>query len=331
MTIDHARSYFLPATLALLSAACISSSTTGSTGSGGGSSSASASGSGGSGSGGSGGGAACQAATLVGALSIAGGWQAATLDPATGAIGALNPIASATAFVQSGSAYDPATKHLYLIGVDSADHPTVFTIDGLTGATLAAATLPDHSVTNPEVVGGGAIMALHQPSGTWQTATLDAAMGTVAPLLPLPDNGFTMSRGFNPLLNHLYEIGSHDGTGNIFTINATTGALLLDVPLSDVHFSNAVVNGAGQILGLHGGGGTWSVARLNPTTGAITNLAPVSLTGILSGMGTFDPCTNRMYQLTSNGVLTADGTSGAVISLVSLPAQANFATIEAVW
>lgn len=337
MTSTLSRSCLLSVAAALLSTACSSSIGSGSTGTGasstgsGGSSATSSTGSGG-GDGGSGG-AVCQPATLVGAQYTAGAWQTATLDPMTGAITKLESIAAMTAFLQGGSAYDPATKHLYLLGDDSTNHPRVLTIDGPSGATLTTAMLPDHSATNPEIAFGGALFVLHQPSpGTWETATLNAALGTVAVLSPLPDNAFTMSRGFDPSTNHLYEIGNRSGAGNIVTLDATTGAQIAEVPTADLDFDSAVVNKAGQILGLHGTGSNWSVARLDPATGAITNLSPITLSGVYPGMCTYDPCTDRVYQITPDGVLTADGTSGAVISLVPLLGeQGSFATIEAVW
>jgi hypothetical protein len=337
MTTNHSRLYLLSAAVALLSAACSSSSGSGSSSNGGAGGNASSGGSTGndttssSSSSGSGG-AACQPARLVGASYAAGAWRMAALDPATGTITALGPLVSATSFAQSGSAYDPATKHIYLLGDDVANHPTVLTIDGLTGATLAAVGLPDFSATNPEVVGGGVIVVLHKSGGSWETATLDAATGTVTSLSPLPDNGFSMSRGFDPSTNHLFEIGNHNGAGNVLTIDVTTGALLHEAPTADIHLDSAVLNGAGEILGMHEIGSDWHVARLDPGTGAITDLAPVTLTGVYSGMGAFDPCTNRLYELTPDGVLTADGTSGAVISLVPLLGeQGNLATIDAVW
>ena len=326
MTTNHARPCLLSAAMALLSAACFSSSTTGSSGGGGGSTTGtSATGSGGS--------AACQPALLVGAVFVGAGWQMAALDPATGAVTSLSAMPTVMGFTQGGSAYDPATKRLYLIGADVTSDYTLFTIDGPTGATLATVKVPDYSVTNPEVVSGGAIVVLHQPGGTWRTATLDAALGTVASLsAPIAQDGFNVNRGFDPRTNLLYELGSRDGKNRVLTINGATGMLLLDVPMVDINFDSPIVNGAGQILGMHQVGFDWNVAHLDPMTGVITNLAPISVGGIYSGMGTFDPCTNHVYQLTTDGVLTVDGTSGAVISLVPLPgAQANFANIEAVW
>jgi hypothetical protein len=332
MTTNHARSCLLSAAMALLSAACFSSSTTGSTG-GGSTSGNSASGSG-SGSG-SGGGAACQPAILMGALFDGQGWQMAAVDPATGAVTQQSSLPAVAGILQSGSAYDPATKHLYMLADDIAFQRKLLTIDGPTGATLATVDVADFTATNPEVVSGGAIVVLHQPGGTWKTATLDAALGTVTSLsASITQDGFTVSRGFDPRTNLLYELGSRDGTSRVLTINGATGTLLLDIPMADFNFDSAIVNGAGQILGMRrvGFGLDWNVAHLDPMTGAITNLAPVSLGAVVSGLSTFDPCTNRVYQVTTDGVLTADGTSGAVISLVPLPgAQSNFANLEAVW
>ncbi len=323
MTTNHARSCLLSAAMALLSAACFSSSTTGGTGGdgGGGTSSSSTSS-----------GAACQPATLVGAVFVGPGWQMAALDPATGTVTQLSSMPTTAGLMQGGSAYDPATKRLYLIGDDTAMQHTVYTIDGLTGATLATAAITDYTVSNPEVVAGGALLVLRQPAGVWKTATLDAATGTLTNLSSVVQDGFMASRGFDPRTSLLYEFGSHDGESHILTINGATGTLLLDATMDDFQFENAIVNAAGQILGMHQVGSDWSVAHLDPMTGAITNLAPAPLSGVYSGIGTFDPCTNHVYQLAPDGVLTADGTTGAVISLVPLPfAQSNFASIEAVW
>jgi hypothetical protein len=268
----------------------------------------------------------------VGAISVAGIWNMAAISPTTGAVTTLAPMASPMGIQQGGSAYDPATKHVYMIGEDAASQPTVLTIDALTGATLATVGLPDPHVGHPDVVGGGAIMILHQPAGSWQTATLNAATGAIASLAGLPPNGFSPDHGYDPGTDHLFEIGNLNGTGNVLTINATTGALMSNVVTADAHFGTMVVNGAGKLLGLHGTTGVWNVASLDPMTGAITDLAPITLTGTYGGMGTFDPCTNRIYMLTPDGLLTANGTSGAVISLVPLPGgQTNFVNIKAVW
>jgi hypothetical protein len=233
---------------------------------------------------------------------------------------------------QGGSAYDPATKHLYMLGQNAASQPTVLTVDALTGATLATVSLPDPHAGSPDVVGGGAILILHQPAGSWETAKLDATTGAITSLAGLPPDGFSADHGFDPGTNHVFEIGNLNGVGNVLTIDGATGALLSSVVTADALFNTAVVNGAGKILGLHGTTGVWSVASLDPTTGAITNLAPVTLTGTYSGMGTFDPCTDRIYMLTPDGLLTVNGTSGAVISLAPLTGgQTSFANIEAVW
>jgi len=114
MNKDLFRLCFLSTAVALSSAACTSSIGSGATSSG-----ATSSGSGGSGgsgtSSGSGtgsGGGACQPAMLVGANSTAGAWRMAALDPATGTVTTLSPLASVAGFLQGDSAYDPATKQI---------------------------------------------------------------------------------------------------------------------------------------------------------------------------------------------------------------------------
>lgn len=278
------------------------------------------------------GGAACQPATLLGARFTGDEWQMAAVDPATGAITALAPLAALpSGFYQGGSTYDPATKLVYLLG-HIADQPAVFTIDGVTGATLHTAMLPGFYAMNPEVVGAGTIVVLHQLDGGWETATLDPSTGTSASLSPIPSGSFSADRAFDPSTDRLFAFKNNNGEGGVVTLDGTTGAQVVDVPTADTAFSSAVVNGAGDIRGLHQVGGSWSVAGLDPSTGAITDLAPVSLTGAYPGIGAFDPCTDRIYLLTPEGMLTVDGSLGTVISLVQLPAgQANFAAIEAIW
>ena len=298
----------------------------------GGSGSGSAASGGGATSSSGGGGAACQPATLVGARFIGDAWETAAVDPATGAITALGPIAGPPSGLhQGGSAYDPATKLVYLLGL-IVDQPAVFTIDGVTGATLHTAMLPGFYAMNPEVVGAGTIVVLHQLPGGWETATLDPSTGASASLSPISSGSFSADRAFDPSTDRLFAFKNNNGQGGVVTLDGTTGAEVVDVPTADTAFSSAVVNGAGDIRVLHQVGGSWSVAGLDPSTGAITDLAPVSLTGAYPGISAFDPCTDRIYLLTPEGMLTVDGSLGTVISLVQLPAgQANFAAIEAVW
>lgn len=174
-----------------------------------------------------------------------------------------------------------------MLGEDAASQPTVLTIDGLTGATIATVLVDDPYAANPDVVGGGAIRIVHQTTpGNFESATLDAVTGAITGLAGLSYSGFSADHGFDPGTNRLFEIGNLNGTGNLLTIDATNGMVMSSIVTADAHFGTAAVNGAGELLGLHGTMTVWHVARLNLTTGAITDLTPITLSAAAAGMGT---------------------------------------------
>ena len=73
-------------------------------------------------------------------------------------------------------------------------------------------------------------------------------------------------------------------------------------------------------LGLRLGEGTGAVLAI-PLVDAACRLA--------AGMATFDPCTDRIYMITPDGLLVVDATLGTALPLVAL--TTSFANIEAVW
>jgi hypothetical protein len=282
------------------------------------------------------GGMECEPALLMGPSYSAGTWQMVSLDPTTGVVSTLAPI-DAVGFNQGNSAYDPATQRIHAIGLGGpAETPRVFTFDGLTGTTIASAETPGGS--NIEVVNGSVIVALNQPSpGSWETATLDSATGIVTSLWPVGfAGGFYMDHGFDPLAAHVFQFGELGGTPHVLTFDATAANLGVQLSMQPYAgpFSVPTVNAAGEILGLVEGAGAWyDVARLDPMNGSIVVLQPaaVQLSGTHPGVTTFDPCADRMYTFTPDGVLTIDGTSGAVISLVPAGGGESVAFLEAVW
>jgi len=289
------------------------SSSTGGAGSTGGSTRSTAMGAGGAG--GAGGGPSCAPAQLVGLYWTGVGWESARLDPTSGELTLLRAVAVATqgGVAPSFSTYDPTTAQIYEL-----DDTTVYTLDGNTGALLDAAALPSSTVFNPVVNNAGELIVLHGE----QSAVLDPETGAVTDLAPLPfADGYELGmRAFDPGTNRIYQFAYP----SLVTIDGDTGITLAVSPLPSPGLLDPVVNDAGEILAIQVAPGAPHVARLDPVTGALTALAPLPLSGVFTlGMSAHDPCTDRIYQLRDGFVLTLDGASGAVISLVSTP-QKNF-------
>ena len=220
------------------------------------------------------------------------------------------------------AAYDPLTKHLYELG------ESVYTIDAVTGAVLNVAKLSTSNVYNPVVNSAGALIVLDLETN--ETATVDPMTGAVTDLAPFSAHGGIGQafRGYDPITNHIYQLGD----AGVFTIDGTSGETLFStmqgVPGG---LYNPGVNGTGQILGIDLSGGEAQVARLDPMTGAVTDLAITPHnTGFEQGMYASDPCANLMYQLGNDSILTVDGATGAVISVVPL-SKSNFLNFVAAW
>lgn len=244
------------------------------------------------------------------------------MDPATGILTVLGPAPTASLLI-GFSAYDHATKRIYEFGEGE-----LYALDGVTGVLLFTTPLAMQTFNqlyNPIVNDSGQIVVLRlgNPTGT---ATLDPVTGSLTDLAATPYNdGFGQAmRAFDPTTNRVYQFGNFF----VLTIDGATGSVLANTPLTDKNFWNPVVNNAGEIIGVNGES-PQHIARLDPATGVVTNLAPYSGEAEMGGM-TFDPCTNRMYQFYGYKVATIDGTTGATIATVTM-AQQNFLNFQAVW
>jgi len=259
----------------------------------------------------------CTPAPLVGINLTDTGWQTARLDPLTGDLTVL-AVNGAGSFVQGFSAYDPGTKHLYEFG-----NSGVYTIDGTTGAVLGFAGIDANDIYNPQVNAAGEIIVIHLlPGGTDETARLDPTTGALTSLLPLSISSYGQAEGtVDAKADRIYQFGA----GYVLTLDGATGATLATASIPE--FDNAIVNYAGELIGIDYPAHT--LGRLDPTTGAITTLAPFSA-GTEQGIRTYDPCSNRIYQFAGYSLYTLDGTTGALISTVTMPQQ-NFTNVEAIW
>ncbi len=264
------------------------------------------------------GGGTCAQASLVGINWTGTEWQTARLDPVTGNLTVLAALSVPAGFAQGFSAYDPITKHVYEFGGDSR----VYTIDGVTGALLGSA-LSESNVYNPKVNGTGQIVVLHYNGTAAETATLDPTTGALSSLAPLPYSSFGQAEcAVDSKTNRIYQFGPNI----VLTIDGTTGAMLA-VATPTQEFDSAIVNDAGALIGIDYP--AQAIGRMDPTTGAITSLAPFSY-GVAQGIRTYDPCSNRIYLFADSTLYTVDGTTGALLSTVTMPQQ-NFTNVEAVW
>jgi hypothetical protein len=247
--------------------------------------------------------------------------MSARLDPTTGVVTDLAPLGSLGGVSEGFAAYDHLTKHLYELG------DSLYTIDAVTGALLDAVPLST-DVINPVVNSAGQLFVLDYD--TFYTAIVDPTTGAVTDLAPFqaPDIAETF-RGYDPLTNRVYQFGD-----TVYAFNGTSGAQLfstMEAPAAGLGgLYNPGVNGTGQILGIDLGGSTPQIARLDPLTGAITDLAPVPPSATFAeGMYAFDPCANLMYQLGLSTLLTVDGATGATVSIVTV--SNDFLDFVAAW
>jgi hypothetical protein len=153
----------------------------------------------------------------------------------------------------------------------------LYTLDAVTGAILYTTTLSAEAyneIYNPEVNDAGQIVVLRLLGTSVDTATLDPMTGAFTDLAPTPhSSGYgDAMRAFDPVTNRIYQLGD----GFILTVDGDSGAVLADTPLTDKSFINPQVNDAGEILGEHGGGDDFHMARLDPATGVVMKLAPAA-------------------------------------------------------
>ncbi len=261
----------------------------------------------------------CTPATLVGLNYPGTGIQVARLDPATGDLTVLTELSTAgKSFAQGFSAYDPLSKHIYEFG-DAG----IYTIDGPTGAVLNVVGFDFNAVYNPKVNAAGQIIVVHMvPGTTGETAILDPETGALTSLAPLPYDSFAQGEGAVDVeANRIHQFADN----LVVTVDGATGEALADV--STVEFYNPIVNSAGQLIGIDDH--AHQIGRVDPMTGAITHLAPFSGSAG-QGIRTYDPCTDRIYEIGNFTLYTFDGTTGALLSTLTMPQQ-NFTNFEAVY
>lgn len=264
--------------------------------------------------GGSGGDAACVPASIVGINRKATGHQVARLDPQTGDLKVLGP---APEELIGFHAYDPANRQLYQLGSD-----LVYAIDGSTGAVLYSTSLPGGSgklLENPVVDDAGRIVVLSL-SMPVDLAVLDPRTGVLTDLATTPyGGGYEPSNcAFDGASKRIYQIGK----GFVLTFDAGSGEVIANVGLSQ-DFRNAVIDVTGRIVGVHSANGVTTVATLDAMSGVVTDLAPLS-GATTPGGATYDPCTNRIYQIAGFQVTTVDAATGETLAQAMMAEQGFF-------
>lgn len=147
-----------------------------------------------------------------------------------------------------------------------------------------------------------------------QVARLDPATGALTVLSTLDtDGGFIDAfSAYDGLTHHLYEFTED----TIYTIDATNGAVLAEVPYDGDDIYNPETNAAGEIVVVHNS--TASTAKLDPSAGALTDLAPLPTVQFGQGMSASDKSADLIYQISDTLVVTIDGASGVVLSTATL-------------
>jgi hypothetical protein len=223
------------------------------------------------------------------------------------------------------AAYDHGAQRMYEIF-----NTAILGFDALSGATLFT-TIPSttlEQIQNPAVDASGQVLILHRIPGATgvKTARLDPMLGEITDLAPLPP-GLTLFQSpaaVDRSANRIYHLA-----GNVvITVEGGTGAVLAVATIANGGFQSPVVNRAGEIIGVDVSVSPSHFARLDPATGAVTDLAPY--TGGVQGNVAYDPCTDHIYQSDEHDNLyTIDGTTGAILGYVALPRYIG--SFQAVW
>ncbi len=132
---------------------------------------------------------------------------------------------------------------------------------------------------------------------------------TVLQSIPMSSGFENGIRAYDPVSKRLYELTET----SVWTFDAMTGATLAKVSTSS-HVFNAAVNTAGELVVFdltHA-----RTAKLDPTSGAVADLAPAPSGGYYPGLVAFDRSTNRLYQQGDGYWLTVDGATGVVLANV---------------
>lgn len=236
--------------------------------------------------------------------------------------------------------YDAA--RIYVIGNDAASTQKVYVMDSKTGALLSSVAIAgaaNQSFIGVQLANGGRLIGYSWNGSHEEMSTIDATSGAVTKIGTVGDltawSAQTAYDGASDVAYVLGHPGSASGPLTVYSMNASTGALVAEEPVSGTtgDLLGLTVNAKGTLIGFRWNGSQEEMVAVDPSTGDTSVLGTVGDLESWNGIASVNLTTETLYVLGNTSAMTKklyalDAESGALLydvdlSLSTLPTQAT--------
>ncbi|MGI9603290.1 MAG: Ig-like domain-containing protein [Acidimicrobiales bacterium] len=243
-------------------------------------------------------------------------------DPVTGSITPWGTVGDLQTW-GSQTAFDATNDLIYVFGNNPA--PQVYHLDATTGVLVtqvALAALPQ----GVQIDNSGQIMAFRWNGTAEEYYKVDPATGVETLVGTVGDLAFWQGQtAYDAALDRIYVFGNNGSADRVYTLDATTGALLNAVDLAAFAGIGLQIDGSGQLLAASWDGSQEVLNLIDPATGSVTVIGTVGTLASWSGQTMLSPDGTIFYAVgnASGGgvhVWGVNTTTGALESTTPLPA-----------
>ena len=222
------------------------------------------------------------------------------LDPATGTQTVIGEVGDLH-WWHGQSVFDSGTNRLYIAGISTGGADKLYTVDAPSGGLINEVPLDRSELYLAGVDAGGDLIALNWDAvnGTEDVCRLDPDTGELTELGQAGDLMWWLGQcAVDPAAGLLYAIGWADGgSAKLYTFNLAGGTVTAQPAVAHAELYLAGLAGSGDLiaLGWNAGEGVEEVYRLNPATGALTELAELDDLMWWQGQPSLDVAGNALY------------------------------------